>query len=38
MTVAEDATDAGFTFYERLICAIYRETSLWLALSTGKQG
>ena len=20
MTVAEDATDAGFTFYERLVC------------------
>ena len=38
MTVAEDATDAEFTFHERLVCANHRETSLWLALLAGIQG
>ena len=37
MTVAEDATDAEFTFHERLVCANHRETSLWLALLAGIQ-
>lgn len=36
-TFTEDATDAGFTFYERLVCG-HPQTSLWLALSAGKQG
>ena len=38
MTVADNAVDAELTFRERLVCASHRETSLWLALSAGRQG